>query len=250
MVELVSGLVAVSCNQDAEAVHHTHRVGHNNLSALTDVSRVTPILVPVMSCLDIELLLQRVDGILLTGGRSNVEPHNYNGDPNIACGPHDSDRDAMALALARGAVERGVPLFGICRGIQEINVAFGGSLFPWLHEVPGRFDHRREKHLPIADGLRPRQRVTLTPGGYLQQLAGGADDVVVNSLHGQGIDRVGDGLVVEAVADDDTVEERWRGIGIRIEDDVLVTKEGCDVLTRDVPKAIDDIEALMREARA
>lgn len=206
MVDLVNGLVAVSCNFDAEAAHRSHRVGHNNVAALCEVARVTPILVPAIETADIDLLLQRVDGVLLTGGRSNVEPHHYDGDPSIECGPHDAGRDAIGMGLARGAVEHGVPLFGICRGIQEMNVAFGGSLFPWLHQVPGREDHRREKHLPMPDGLRARQRITLTPGGQLQKLAGGAAEMIVNSLHGQGIDRVGRGVMVEAVADDGTVE--------------------------------------------
>lgn len=206
MVNFVNGLVAVSCNLDMDSAHKSHRVGKNNVDALVEVSQVMPVLVPAMEQCDIDLVLQRVDGVLLTGGRANVEPHHYEGDPNIDCGPHDAGRDAIAFGLARGAVERGIPLFGICRGIQEINVAFGGSLFPWLHEVPGREDHRREKHLPMVDGLRPRHRITLTPGGQLQKLAGGADSVIVNSLHGQAIDRVGNGLVVEALADDGTVE--------------------------------------------
>lgn len=206
MVNTLDGLVAVSCNLDAESVMKSHRVGHGNVAALMEVARVMPVLVPAMQDADIDLVLQRVDGVLLTGGRANVEPHHYDGNPEIDCGPHDPGRDAIAFALARGAVERGIPLFGICRGIQEMNVAFGGSLFPWLHEVPGREDHRREKHLPIVDGLRPRHRITLTPGGQLQALAGGADSVIVNSLHGQAIDRVGPGLTVEALADDGTVE--------------------------------------------
>lgn len=206
MVNVMNGLVAVSCNLDAATAMKSHRVGHTNVAALMEVARVTPVLVPAMEECDIDLLLERVDGVLLTGGRANVEPHHYDGDPNVDCGPHDPGRDAIAFALARGSVERGVPLFGICRGIQEINVAFGGSLFPWLHEVPDRDDHRREKHLPMVDGLRPRHRIVLTPGGQLQTLANGAESVIVNSLHGQAIDRLGDGLMVEALADDGTVE--------------------------------------------
>lgn len=206
MVNALNGLVAVSCNLDAATAMKSHRVGHTNVTALMEVARVMPVLVPAMAASDIELVLDRVDGVLLTGGRANVEPHHYDGDPDIDCGPHDPGRDAIALAMARSAVKRGIPLFGICRGIQEMNVAFGGSLFPWLHEVPGREDHRREKHLPLADGLRPRHRIILTPGGQLQALAGGLDSVIVNSLHGQAIDRLGEGLVVEALAEDGTVE--------------------------------------------
>lgn len=211
MTRKTSGLVAVPSNFDHGPMHPSHRVGHKNLTALTEVSGVVPLQVPAMDGLDFDLLLDRVDGVLLTGGRANVEPHHYDGDPTIDCGPHDPGRDAVAFALTLGALERGIPLFGICRGIQEMNVALGGSLFPWLHEVPGRDDHRREKHLPMEDGLRARHRITLTPDGLFQQLADGADTVVVNSLHGQAIDRPADGLIVEAVADDGTIE------GIRVE---------------------------------
>lgn len=202
-----AGVVAVTCNFNDEDQHPTHRVGHKYVTALRAAAGAMPVLVPALEGIEeIERLLDHVDGVLLTGGASNVEPHHYQGNPVIACGPHDAGRDAVAMGLARAAVRRGVPLFGICRGHQEINVAFGGSLFPHLHEVEGRFDHRRPREKPVEEQYAPRQRITLADGGLLQQLAGGAQVVMVNTLHGQGIDRLGDGLEVEAVADDGTIE--------------------------------------------
>jgi putative glutamine amidotransferase len=187
--------------------HHSHRAGHRYVTAVHEVAGALPLLVPALGdVLDAEHLLDSVDGVLLTGGASNVEPHHYAGDPGVECGPHDPGRDGIAFNLVRGAVRRGIPLFGICRGHQEINVAFGGSLHPRLHEVPGRFDHRRPRDKPMEVQLSPRQNITLTPGGYLQDLLGGDETIMVNTLHGQGIDLLGQGLVVEAVADDSTVE--------------------------------------------
>jgi len=201
------GVVAIACNISEQNGILSHRVGDRYVSAVHDVAGALPLLLPALGDdLDIAALLSHIDGVVLTGGVSNVEPHHYDGDPEIECGPHDPGRDGLTLRLIRAAVARGVPLFGICRGIQEINVAFGGSLHPRLHEVPGRFDHRRERDKPLAEQLAPRQRITLSAGSLLQRLAGGAETAMVNSLHGQGIDRLGEGLVVEALADDGTIE--------------------------------------------
>jgi len=201
------GIVAISCNMSEVDGHLSHRVGDRYVTAVHDLSGALPMLVPALGDdLDVARLLDSVDGVLLTGGASNVEPHRYQGTHGVECGPHDAGRDGMALQLVRTAVDRGVPLLGICRGHQEINVAFGGSLFPWLHDVPGRFDHRRPRDKPIEVQLSPRQNITLTEGGYLQELLDGDPDIMVNTLHGQGIDRLGDGLTVEAVADDGTIE--------------------------------------------
>jgi len=203
----VTGVVAITCNLGEQDGHHSHRTGDRYVTAVHDVAGALPVLLPALGdVVDVDALLNHIDGVVLTGGVSNVEPHHYDGDPEVECGPHDPGRDGLTLRLVREAIRRGVPLFGICRGIQEINVALGGSLHPRLHEVPGRFDHRRERHKPLPEQLAARQRITLTAGGELQRLADGAATVMVNSLHGQGIDRVADSLVVEAVADDGTVE--------------------------------------------
>src|SRR3954469_1187599 len=102
----------------------------------------------------------------------------------------DPARDATTMPLIRRAVARGVPLLAICRGIQELNVAFGGTLHQHLHEVPGRRDHRSDKTKALPERYGLAHAVDLTPGGRLQALLGGATRIEVNSLHGQGSDRL------------------------------------------------------------
>jgi len=155
-------------------------------------------------------LVERLDGIILTGGRSNIEPHHYDGEPFRPETYRDPVRDSTTLPLVRAAVARGVPLFGICRGIQEINVAFGGSLHPYLWEVEGKRDHRMPQTDVMEDRFAPRHPVHLTPDSYFSKLAQAAgvdeDNVVVNSLHGQAVDRLAEGFVVEALSEDGVIE--------------------------------------------
>ena len=183
-----------------------HAVGEKYITAVLDGAGALPLLIPALGpALDLDHMLRRLDGILLTGSPSNVEPQRYDGAPSRPGTPHDPQRDSTVLSLIAKAVAEAVPLLAICRGFQELNVAFGGSLHQHLHEVPGKMDHRRDKEAPLMEQYAPRHRLKLTPGGQLAELAG-ALEVEVNSLHGQGIDRVGAGLAVEAVAPDGSVE--------------------------------------------
>jgi putative glutamine amidotransferase len=143
---------------------------------------------------------------MVTGSPSNVDPVHYGGPPAREGNLADPARDATTLPLIRRAVARGVPLLAICRGLQEVNVAFGGTLHQYLHEVPGRRDHRSDKTKSYAERYGLAHPVDLTPGGRLQALLGGATRIEVNSLHGQGIDRLAPGLAVEALAEDGTIE--------------------------------------------
>jgi putative glutamine amidotransferase len=197
-------VVGIVCNCREVEGHRIQAAGQGYVDAVAEGAGALPLLLPALgdSC-DVDALLGRIDGLLLTGGRSNVEPRRYGG-PEIECGPHDPARDGAAIALARAAAERGVPLLGICRGMQEINVAFGGTLHAKLHEVPGRLDHRGA-HLPLPERIAPRHRVRLTPGGLLARLIA-AEEIAVNTLHGQGVDRLGAGLAVEGLCDDGTIE--------------------------------------------
>jgi putative glutamine amidotransferase len=142
---------------------------------------------------------------MMTGSKSNVYPALYGGDASEQNGPYDHARDATTLPLIRKAVERGVPLFAICRGMQELNVALGGSLHPEVQEIAGRSDHRA----PVSDAQQERfairQDVDLEPAGMLAGIVG-RRHLRVNSLHRQAIDRLGEGLVVEATAPDGTIE--------------------------------------------
>lgn len=188
-----------------------HWVTEKYLTAVADGAKAMPVLIPAMAGASdnvarLEELMARVDGLLLTGSPSNVEPHHYDGAASREGTEHDPDRDATSLPMIRAALAAGLPIFAICRGIQELNVAMGGTLHQLVHELDGRFDHRSDKTVPHEERYELRHMVRLTEGGRLAALYDGALDVKVNSLHAQAIDRVAPGLSVEAIAEDDTIE--------------------------------------------
>jgi len=210
-----------SCLKPRDGLHF-HTVGDKYVEAVVVGAGGLPVLVPAIGeRLDPDALLDRLDGLLVTGSPSNVDPSYYGGpqarEDNLA----DPARDATTLPLIRRAVARGVPLLAICRGLQELNVALGGTLHQHVHEVPGRFDHRSDKTKTYPERYGSAHPVTVTPGGRLQAVLGGAGQVEVNSLHGQGIDRLARGLAVEAVADDGTIEavsvEGARGFALALQ---------------------------------
>jgi putative glutamine amidotransferase len=153
----------------------------------------------------IDELLERLDGILLTGSASNVEPHRYAGPASDPGTPHDPHRDALTLPLIPRAIENGLPVFGVCRGFQEMNVAFGGTLWQKVHEAPGLSDHRENKDDPLELQYGPAHEVELVRDGLLHGLAG-QDRVTVNSVHAQGVRTLGSALEIEARAPDGLVE--------------------------------------------
>ena len=181
-------------------------VGEKYARAVIDAAAAAPLLIPALAEeLGFEELLERLDGLLFTGSPSNVEPQRYQGPPSAPGTLHDPARDATTLPLIRKAVQAGVPVFGICRGFQEMNVAFGGTLHQRLHEVPGHLDHRDDETQPLEVQYGPAHDVTLEPGGVLRSLAAG-ERIRVNSLHSQGIARLGEELAVEARAPDGVIE--------------------------------------------
>lgn len=182
-----------------------HNVADRYPSAIIDAAGCLPIVIPAVgSKIDVCGVLDALDGLLLTGSPSNVHPSEYGGEPLDAEILHDPARDATTLPLIREAVRRDLPILAICRGIQELNVALGGTLHQRVHELPGRLNHRSRKESP--DGAYgPAHLVMLTPGGLLAGLAGSAE-AMVNSLHSQGIDRSAPELRVEAVAPDGQIE--------------------------------------------
>lgn len=186
--------------------HPFHMVGEKYARAVMEAAEAAPLLIPSLAEeLGFEELLERLDGLLFTGSPSNVEPHHYQGTPSAPGTLHDPARDATTLPLIRKAVQAGVPVFGICRGFQEMNVAFGGTLHQRLHEVPGHLDHRDDESQPLEVQYGPAHEVTLEPGGVLHSLSS-AERVPVNSLHSQGIDQLGSELAVEARAPDGVIE--------------------------------------------
>jgi putative glutamine amidotransferase len=199
-------LIGIPADRRMVGAHPFHMVGEKYARAVIDAAGAAPVLIPSLAEeLRFEELLERLDGLLFTGSPSNVEPHRYDGPPSAPGTLHDPARDATTLPLIREAVEAGVPVFGICRGFQEMNVAFGGTLHQRLHEVPGHLDHRDDETQPLEVQYGPAHDVTLEPGGVLRSLADG-DRIRVNSLHNQGIDRLGEPLAVEARAPDGVIE--------------------------------------------
>ena len=186
--------------------HWFHCVGEKYIAAVAQASGAVPVLVPALGPeLEFETLLAGCDGLLLTGSPSNVEPHHYKGEPSAPGTWHDPERDATTLPLIPKAVAAGMPLLAICRGFQEMNVAFGGTLHQKLQELPGIRDHRENPSLPLDDQYGSAHEVALAPGGALARLSG-QSRIMVNSLHSQGIATLAPPLEVEATAPDGVIE--------------------------------------------
>ncbi len=198
--------IGVTCCVKQVEGHAFHAAGDKYVRAVSEASGGLPLLIPALGeALDPADLIGRLDGLLLTGSLSNVEPAHYGGGPTAADDYPDPDRDRTTLPLIRAALAARLPLLAICRGIQELNVALGGTLHAKVHEVPGRQDHRAPADQPHAIQYGPSHRVRLAPGGALAALFD-APQTTVNSLHWQGIDRLAPGLAVEAESPDGQVE--------------------------------------------
>ncbi len=186
--------------------HPFHMVGEKYVTAIRDGADALPFLIPALGdSIDAKTVLQRVDGILLTGSPSNVEPHHYDGEESRPGTLHDPYRDATTLPLIEMALSAGVPVFAICRGFQELNVALGGTLHQHVHEIEGYHRHKESPDAPLDVQYGPAHEIHLLEGGLLRDLAG-TDTVTVNSLHSQGVARLAAGVTVEAVADDGLIE--------------------------------------------
>lgn len=199
-------LIGLPCDRRMFGRHPFQAVGEKYARAVVDAAVGLPVLLPSLCPpIDWECVLERLDGLLLTGAPSNIEPHHYSEEPSRVGDEHDPARDANTLALVRVAIARRLPVLALCRGLQEVNVALGGSLYQKVHEVPGYLDHREIADAPLDVQYGPAHRVRLEPGGLLASLVVDAE-VEVNSLHGQGIARLGAGLRVEARAPDGLIE--------------------------------------------
>ena len=180
-------------------------LGEKYAAAIHNAAGATPVLLPMASPEDVERYLPWMDGVMLTGSPANVHSRHYGreiADPSL---PLDERRDSLTLALVRACVTHGVPLLGVCRGIQEINVAMGGSLFQGVQNQPGYMDHREDKTKSFAEQYAPAHPVHLVEGTAIREWAG-TDTVMVNSLHGQAIDQLAPGLRPVAHAPDGLVE--------------------------------------------
>ena len=199
-------VVGIPCDFRMMGSHPFHMAGEKYIAAVRDGSDATPLLIPVLDPpLDPDTLLARVDGLLFTGSPSNVAPRRYGGPPARDGVLQDERRDATSLDLLKAAVARGLPVLGVCRGFQELNVALGGTLHQHVHEVEGRRDHREDRSAPLDVQYGPAHDVRIAPGGILGRIF--REGVVrVNSLHSQGIDELAPGCHADAVAPDGQIE--------------------------------------------
>lgn len=195
----------IACNQQLDA-HPFNIVGEKYLQAVVNGAKGWPLVIPSLgSDLPIAAILARLDGLLFTGSPSNIEPQHYAGPPSEPGTHHDAKRDATSLPLINAAIAAGVPVLGICRGFQEMNVAFGGSLYQKLVDIAGFIVHTEDKSLPLAQQYGCAHAIKIEAGGLIDQ-AWGRNTAEVNSLHGQGVARLGAGLRPEAYAPDGLVE--------------------------------------------
>jgi putative glutamine amidotransferase len=201
-------LIGISCCQKPFGKFEmlNHAVSDTYVRAVDEIVGGMSVLIPANGAeCDIACLLGRLDGVILTGSPSNVAPCLYGGEPHPPETPEDRRRDAVTMPLIRLAIASGMPLLGICRGFQEMNVALGGSLHQRLQDLPGRIDHSTPMQASPRIRHGKAHPIKVVAGSWLHRVAQ-ASEIAVNSLHNQGIDRLAPGLVVEGEAPDGTIE--------------------------------------------
>jgi len=206
MVHRKKPVIGVVSDRRLVKIHYFHMVGEKYLQALIIGAGGYPVALPSLSDgFDVLDILDRLDGLFLPGSPSNIAPHHYNGEPIRPGTWLDPERDDVALPLIPAAIRAGIPLFAVCRGFQEMNVAFGGTLYQHIHEVPGFNHHKEDPAEPLDVQYGPSHEVNFTPGGLLEKITN-CQSTIVNSLHSQAVNRLADGLEVEATADDGLIE--------------------------------------------
>jgi len=247
-------IIGVVADLHRRPKHAVHSVQDKYLDAVTAGAQAIAFVLPALidrpggaftDPHDIDAVLDQLDGLFLTGATSNVDPAHYGAALTDPQSPADTARDHVALAMIRGAVRRGLPVLGVCRGFQEINVALGGTLHQAVHDVAGMHDHRERDTDPLEAQYGPSHPVNLAPGGLLQRFAAG-DVAAVNSLHGQGVDRLAPGLIVEATAPDGLVEG-YRGDGSSF---LLAVQWHPEWQFRENPLSVQILHAFGQAARA
>ncbi|NRA55773.1 MAG: gamma-glutamyl-gamma-aminobutyrate hydrolase family protein [Gammaproteobacteria bacterium] len=198
-------LIGITCCSNKVAIHDFQMVADKYINAAVIGSDVIPVLVPALGDAMLDLL-PHLDGLYLTGSYSNMEPHHY-GAPDIGVDmPRDPRRDHTNLALLKQAVAMKLPVLGVCRGFQEMNVALGGSLHQQLFNLDDMIEHREDKSLTLAQQYGVAHPIKLHDGGILAKIMKGQLSQQINSLHGQGVDQLASKLKPEATADDGLIE--------------------------------------------
>jgi putative glutamine amidotransferase len=183
-----------------------HSVGDKYVRAVAEVTKCLPVMIPSLGkIMDLEALLDNLDGVLMTGAPSNVHPPHYGEEASMDHEPYDHDRDSTSLDLIARVIEKGMPLFCICRGFQELNVALGGTLETELQRGSGRLDHRSRHSEELDVKYGPAHPVAIAPGGELARILG-KTETMVNTVHRQGIKKLAPALALEAQAPDGVVE--------------------------------------------
>ena len=199
-------VVGIPCDRRMVGAHPFHMVGEKYIAAVRDGAGALPLLIPVLGQpIPSAEILEAVDGLLLTGSPSNVAPRHYGGPGPREGVLQDEHRDRTTLPLLPAAIEKGVPVFCVCRGFQELNVAFGGTLHQHVEEVAGRSDHREDKAAALETQYGPAHEVRVAEGGLLARIVR-ERTFSVNSLHSQGIDRLAPALHADALAPDGQIE--------------------------------------------
>lgn len=199
-------LIGIVADRRMLGQHPFHCVGEKYIHAVAFGADALPLLIPSLGdAVVMDQLLHALDGLLLTGSASNVEPHHYSGPASDPGTLHDPARDSTALPLIRHVIRDRIPVLAICRGFQEMNVAFGGTLWQKIQEVEGYSDHREDPKSELDVQYGPAHEVELTSGGLLHGYAG-TSRIKVNSLHSQGVQQLAPGLTVEARAPDGLIE--------------------------------------------
>ena len=205
-----SAIVAIPADTRELDGYAWHASPSQYAAAAFKAANVIPLIVPALGrdlsgYTEIDEILDRVDGVMISGARSNVGPELYGQEPTEKNGPYDPDRDATSLPLIRRTIERGIPLLAICRGIQELNVALGGTLATEIHETPGNLDHRRPEHDDPDIRFGIRQEIAVEKDSCLFDILR-EETAQVNSLHRQAIGQIAPGLTIEARTEDGIIE--------------------------------------------
>ncbi|WP_029058538.1 gamma-glutamyl-gamma-aminobutyrate hydrolase family protein [Stappia stellulata] len=204
MIKTKPVIAVIACVREVEG-EAASIVKRRYLDAVARFCDAVPVIAPAMGCAeDAAALVARVDAVLLTGSNSNIEPSRY--APEMAGSPpYDPERDETSAALIAAAMAAKKPLFGVCRGLQEINVALGGTLVDERAAGLGGPSHHAPDGADLAEMFAYGHEAVAEPGGVMETIAG-ARPVRINSVHFQRVDRLASGLRVEARAADGVVE--------------------------------------------